>query len=157
MVRVPCHGEDSRTRVRYGKLATAAPRPVQTCSRLIPYHMPLPCMTTAWGGLLSTSCSDVEMVARVISANDTKRPPNSLPVLFSLALTLRTGKEFPGWVIIKSATCMWFVIRLASWCDDQFQYCILWSNYLLITPSGVSRQFFYWVQVIEHNRTGGCI
>ena len=38
----------------------------------------------------------MEMVAHVISTHSLKQPPNSLPVMFELELTVCTGKEFPG-------------------------------------------------------------
>ena len=43
-----------------------------------------------------------------ISAHNLRRPSNSLPVS---TRTHAYGMEFPDRVIIKSATCMWFVIN----------------------------------------------
>ena len=38
----------------------------------------------------------MEMVAHVICAHSLRWPPNSLPVMFELTLTVCTGKEFPA-------------------------------------------------------------
>ena len=104
--------------------------------RIVPYHAS-PIMNSRRYEVACyrhPSCSGMEMVAHIIRI--CKQPPNSLPVQFTLSFTLCTGKEFPGWVIIKSATCVWFVIRLACWCDAKFQHCIS-SNYIILyyTPS----------------------
>ena len=39
---------------------------------------------------------DMEMVAHVISANDLRLPPNSLPVLFTLTLRPIRARSFPA-------------------------------------------------------------